>query len=494
MKHRGLTAAVLVSVLLHAVVLGLIIWKKSPPAHETAAVEAVEVELVEETGEEETQIPNLDLSLDAVTAAEEAALAQKQGNEQSSESEEAPAAEETSKTEAAGEAEAAETAETETAAAETAESTSAEAESAEAEAEPSEVSEAEPVTEQAQEQEQEPESAATEDDTAGNAPGAETAGGPPPTPVPLAVGTPTTLYGDAGSGAEGAALPADVAAEETAAPPAPNENETGTSDTAGTEQAEEADMPQETEAAAAQSAPAPAEDAAADADEPAQDAPVAAVSDPAPGEATWGSAADTASDAMQAPQDAPEAAAAANEVPPAEEPADTPAEATPLEDTLADSELAATTPSDQPGFALPLPKPQRQPSEVVGTGATPAATATSQVSLSDALREALAAGFGGAGEAGRGQVAEVAYTEAVRSAIAPLFFSAMRNVSGSGQVVVAVVIRRDGSVRSAEVVQGSGNTELDRASLYAAKSAPYPALPPDVTSETLTVHIPLRVR
>lgn len=490
MKHRGLTAAVLVSVLLHAVVLGLIVWKKSPPAHETAAVEAVEVELVPEEGEEETQIPNLDLSLDAVTAAEEAALAQKQGSEESADSEEAPTAEDASQSEpAGGEAEAAET-------------EAAEAEAAEAEAETAEANELEAAQELAQEQEQEQaeqqeaETAAVEDDTAGNAPDAEAIGGPPPSPIPLAVGTPTTLYGDAGSGAEGAALPTEAeAADEAAAPPALNEAETGTSDTAGTDQAEDTATPQDAEATAARSEPVPAEDATAEADEPAEDTPVAAISEPEPGEATWGGEADIVSDAMQAPEDAPEEAPAANEAPPTEDPADAPTEtAEPEEDTLAGSELAATTPSDQPGFKLPLPKPQREPSEVVGNGAAPASAATSQVSLSDALREALAAGFGGAGEAGRGQVAEVAYTEAVRSAIAPLFFSAMRNVSGSGQVVVAVVIRRDGSVRSAEVVQGSGNTDLDRASLYAAKSAPYPALPPDVTSETLTVHIPLRVR
>ena len=46
LKQRGLTAAILASVLLHAVVVGLILWKRSPPPHETQPVEAVTVELV----------------------------------------------------------------------------------------------------------------------------------------------------------------------------------------------------------------------------------------------------------------------------------------------------------------------------------------------------------------------------------------------------------------------------------------------------------------
>jgi len=86
------------------------------------------------------------------------------------------------------------------------------------------------------------------------------------------------------------------------------------------------------------------------------------------------------------------------------------------------------------------------------------------------------------------------YAQAVRSAVAPGFFEAMRTVSGSGTVVVAVVIRRDGKVMSARVVQGSGNPALDAASLSAARGAPYPPLPRDVERSALTVHIPLRVR
>lgn len=118
------------------------------------------------------------------------------------------------------------------------------------------------------------------------------------------------------------------------------------------------------------------------------------------------------------------------------------------------------------------------------------------VSLSDALRAALQSGAFGGSLSGRGagDSAQVSYTEAVRSAVAPGFWSAARGVQGSGTVVVAVVIARNGKVSSARVVESSGHAGLDSAALSAARAAPYPALPESLNLDQLTVHIPLRIR
>ena len=56
----------------------------------------------------------------------------------------------------------------------------------------------------------------------------------------------------------------------------------------------------------------------------------------------------------------------------------------------------------------------------------------------------------------------------------------------SGQVVISVAIRRDGSVERAEVVDSSGQPLLDQAALRIVRLAePYPALP--VTAENVDI-------
>jgi TonB family protein len=89
---------------------------------------------------------------------------------------------------------------------------------------------------------------------------------------------------------------------------------------------------------------------------------------------------------------------------------------------------------------------------------------------------------------------EVAYTQAVRSAVAPQFFAAMSGLQATGTAIVEVVIGRSGSVRSTRMVRSSGDRALDAASLTAVQSASYPPIPEDVAGEELTIHIPLRAR
>ncbi|MEM6848341.1 MAG: TonB family protein [Pseudomonadota bacterium] len=88
--------------------------------------------------------------------------------------------------------------------------------------------------------------------------------------------------------------------------------------------------------------------------------------------------------------------------------------------------------------------------------------------------------------------AAIGYTEAIRSAVAPIFFSLMASVPSSGTVMVDVRIARDGSVLDARLSQTSGSFDLDTAALKAVKTAQYPPLPPEIRENALRVRIPLR--
>lgn len=182
---------------------------------------------------------------------------------------------------------------------------------------------------------------------------------------------------------------------------------------------------------------------------------------------------------------------------PGEESEEDPEGAPDADENATEEAVAAALP---PGVVLPVPNPQREPGS-----ATPAAVSepqsqrqdTARVGLSEALRSVLSSGYWAPESSdgqGTAQSAQVAYTEAVRSAVAPGFWNAMQGIRGVGVVVVEVVIRKDGTVKSARVAQSSGDPNLDAASLSAARGAPYPPLPAAVGRETLTVHIPLRAR
>ena len=126
-----------------------------------------------------------------------------------------------------------------------------------------------------------------------------------------------------------------------------------------------------------------------------------------------------------------------------------------------------------------------------------APAATTPADLGSALRAALDGGparpGSAAGQQG-GSGVPASYVQAVRSAIAPGFYREAAGVGGTGTTLVAVEIRRDGSVLSARVEKSSGNPQLDAASLAAAQGARFPPLPVTMNRAALTIHIPLRVR
>jgi len=343
-------------------------------------------------------------------------------------------------------------------------------------------------------------------------------GGPPPVPVQLNIGDPDTLEGEDTAAPEGTD---DAAAVETATsgqsvderPPdalqpapdgsdapvpqtpeasAPASSAPGETPLEPTEAGEERAVPQvaaraadgtaqadgETDAQVARAEPAPGgADEILSAPGSHVTVPPEGPTEPPPAdveasEADPDRAAEVRDDAEPAPQD--------------------PDEASPRD--AADPSRESGEPPG-PAIALPVPNPQRETTSQAR--AEPGEAEASQAALSEALRSVLASGAPNVeaeDDGGRAQTAQVAYAEAVRSAVAPVFWSAMRAVSGSGLVVVEVVIRRDGSVQSARIIRDSGDPALDSASLSAARTASYPSLPPAVDRDTLTVHIPLRAR
>ncbi|MBJ3775679.1 energy transducer TonB [Acuticoccus mangrovi] len=272
----------------------------------------------------------------------------------------------------------------------------------------------------------------------------------PASPVRFDLGTPNALEGSDAAGPEGGATESDADTPPTDTPP---------TDTAATPEATAAPAESETtsEAAHDRETDEPASDDAASETEAAEGAP-SETDEPMPLAAldpeasSWdGPTSGTATEPLQDP---------AEHSPAADEPSD---DTEPLSERTPPDETVAET------VVVPMPNPQRQ-AAVEGTA--------SESGESDGASEA----------------AQVAYTEAVRRAIAPGFFSAMRTVSGSGVVVIEVAIERSGRVQSAELMQSSGSPALDAASLKAAREAPYPPLPPAVVQDPLRVLIPLRAR
>lgn len=310
----------------------------------------------------------------------------------------------------------------------------------------------------------------------------------PMTDAPLALdgigaGAPGPLAEEAAAGDAPGGTPDGADAGE----PAPETDERAEAETAeaeGSAQGEAAADAAETDEAdsardGSPGVPAPAERPAVPEERPATPA------GPGDGEA------ETAAEEAAPPQPEPLATSEAGELPavpetdetaeetvsgdaPHEDVAEASADAPPLEGP--DGDEATDAAADAP------------PADAPAVG-TPAASGAAPAPLWDRLGSALRESAGSATEGGG---AEADYAEAVRSAIAPGFYAAMASVRASGTVVVEVVIQRDGTVRSARVVQSSGDPALDAGSLSAARSARYPPLPGG--RDALTVHIPLRVR
>ncbi|GAB5376403.1 MAG: hypothetical protein AcusKO_28650 [Acuticoccus sp.] len=544
-KRRGVRGyaangpAIVVSVLLHVLVVAAILWESNTRPVEAVTVDSINVELVDFSpsfaeGEEALQASEASAS-EAEESESTQEAAEAEGTEETAEAETTET--ETAEAEAAeGQESAAEASEAEASEAEASESEAAEADTAEADATEAQAEATEAETTEADATETDATEAAAADDAASEtaedaAAATETdaiaqqiASLPPPSPIATAVGTPDSLYGGDGRGPNVLADPSTEestaeSASETEAPPVPDTPapaaEGASNDATGAPQqnaqpdseATPEDPTEETAPAASTTENPPASVLPEDPDnETADDArlailaredPFATLTSPTEAEGAPPAASEAAppSPDAQSETDALTDAETADGPPPP--PGETPQEpvATPQPvDPLA----LADTPVRYRENPLPVPNPiadrETTPDARPVQYATPAAPAGG---LSEALRLALSSGlFGATGAPGLGSEAtsQVAYTEAVRSAIAPLFFNAMRNVNASGTVVVEVVIRRDGTVSGAKVVQGSGNDVFDRAALFSARGARYPPLPPDITRDSLTVHIPLRAR
>ncbi len=67
-----------------------------------------------------------------------------------------------------------------------------------------------------------------------------------------------------------------------------------------------------------------------------------------------------------------------------------------------------------------------------------------------------------------------------------------RREGEQGTVVLRLVIARDGTVREASLLAGSGHPDLDRASLAAVRGAHLPAAPSPHAPAELTLRVPIR--
>lgn len=510
--HAVTLTTVVVSVLLHAFVVGMILWERSSTAPvEAVTVEAVEVELVEEPPEETAEekpveinladiLPNFSQAEEALTP-KNASEADSQDTEKTESTDTAESASESEKTEAVEKADA-----------EAPQDSASQAEAAESEAAESET---------APESATSPETADTPEAPDADAPAEETAGEqnstdaiaeklaslPPPSPIATGLGTPDSLYGREGSGPNALADPTE--AETAAATDTPSD--TPVPETAAPPQAEPSEEPP-TEATPARSAAQSDTDGEATTPAPETETAESALPE--------GELNDSESDARLAmlatespdaelsqPTEAEEAATSTEEATAPltdetapEEPAAPPAAASEGEETgeaaaeLVDPLALADTPVRYRENPLPVANPDREavPDDALPKTAAPAPAG----GISEALRQALASGLFGSGPSGigSGTASQVAYTEALRSAIAPLFFNEMRNIDARGTAVVELVIARSGEVISAKLVQRSSSDALNAAALYAARGASYPPLPSDVKGDRQAFHIPLRAR
>ena len=304
-------------------------------------------------------------------------------------------------------------------------------------------------------------------DGGGQAPGGDP-GAEAPVPVELNAGAPDSLFGESATGEDGDTEAASTGGEE------------------GEEAETEAPEPEAETAVSEETGTPSSADAAAEETEPQESPTEETVTEDTPTEDTPAEAADETGtelpDILTSDQPAEDSISAPGGE--ASEQADTAEDVEPTDDL--EDPIGITR-----DLVVPVPNPQR-----AARNTLPEQIDTTQLTLNQALRAALAEGVGvaGSGEADGQRSAQVAYTEAVRAAVAPRFWNEMRSVSASGLVVVEIVILRNGTVQAARIVDSSASGELDNAALTATQIASYPPFPPTMEGDQLIVHIPLRAR
>jgi protein TonB len=151
--------------------------------------------------------------------------------------------------------------------------------------------------------------------------------------------------------------------------------------------------------------------------------------------------------------------------------------------------------------AKPKAEPARAPrrSETPAAKAKPAPSKTGKPDNSTARAKASAAGAGGhsAGNAqkpaGASASAKAAYGAKLLSHVQRFKRYPAAAAGATGVTRLSVTIGRDGSLRSARIVSGSGNASLDaEARATAGRAAPYPRPPDGIGGATLTFSVALK--
>ncbi|MEM9224527.1 MAG: TonB family protein [Pseudomonadota bacterium] len=501
-KGAGLTNAIGVSLFLHLGILLAVVWDNEVEAFEPNVVEAIPVELVLQLPEQspnfsENEVQRM-LTDSASSTAEEAAA----------EISEKPASAAAQQTETADETEQADAQQQATA--ESAATAAEQAQEAAATQEARSPSSAEADEETASEPQKPTESdAAHAQGAMANGILTEQARNAPIAPIFQNLGAPTSLYGGNPSGEPSAAPDANVDEDAT-------ENVTGPPPESGEERNEEETASQVTDETAREEPVDATPNSEEQSEEAEQEASEPRETETEEAEVKDADAVAREASGVQSPERQSDSADRSGDpATQSEDVSEVPTEIAALSQeaversatTAPNSLLEETSPTEAPKeeqtpteeIPRPIPNPNRhaenEPTEEEAE-ATEEAIEDTTPTLQEALQAALAMdAFSDGGMAlGRGEAAQVAYTEAVRSAVAPGFFRAMNGVNASGMALVDVVIRRGGTVQSAKLVESSGVPGLDNAALAAAQTAPYPRLPPDVEGETLLVRIPFRAR
>lgn len=118
-----------------------------------------------------------------------------------------------------------------------------------------------------------------------------------------------------------------------------------------------------------------------------------------------------------------------------------------------------------------------------------------------AVSSPMYGGQSGAGQVGIGANSPLGtrlgwYAEIVRQRIAQQWITnGLDARTQQGPAIVSFVIMRDGSIRSVQVVQGSGNPNIDNTAQRAVyQASPLPALPPQVTDSYISAQFTFNLR
>jgi protein TonB len=156
-----------------------------------------------------------------------------------------------------------------------------------------------------------------------------------------------------------------------------------------------------------------------------------------------------------------------------------------------------TEPAPAPPVTTPPPAkpvPAASPQKPVAPAVRPPTTGT-QLAQGNTAVDTGARGqgqgltFGGSGTGGETNLADFCCPEYIQLLTQRIDENWQKAQSQRGTTKIRFSILRDGTITDLEVVQPSGSSLLDRASQRALATARLPALPPQYTSDRLTVNL-----